>query len=42
VVDVVRRLDAAALQPAAVWSRAASLDDVYLALTAPATQPVGV
>jgi ABC-2 type transport system ATP-binding protein len=37
VVDVVRRLDAAELQPAAVWSRPASLDDVYLALTGPAT-----
>jgi len=42
VVDVVRRLDAAALQPAAVWSRPASLDDVYLALTGPATHLVGV
>ena len=41
VVDVVRRLDAAELEPAAVWSRPASLDDVYLALTSPATQPVG-
>ena len=39
MVDVVRRLDAAALQPAAIWSRPASLDDVYLAMTSPATQP---
>jgi ABC-2 type transport system ATP-binding protein len=41
VVDVVRRLDAAELQPAAVWSRPASLDDVYLALTGPVSRLVG-
>jgi ABC-2 type transport system ATP-binding protein len=39
VADVVRRLDAAELRSAAIWSRPASLDDVYLALTSPATQP---
>jgi ABC-2 type transport system ATP-binding protein len=41
VVDVLRRLDAMELRPMAIWSRPASLDDVYLALTSPATQPVG-
>jgi hypothetical protein len=40
LIAVVRDLDRAGLQPAEVWSRPPTLDDVFLALTQSAPTPV--
>ena len=40
MVEVVRRLDAAALEPAAMTVREPSLDDVFLELTGKPSEPV--